>query len=153
MLKEVIELQNNAVNNLVSIIDIKNEVTFKAPTGSGKTYMMADFMNRVLSNKKDVVFLVSSLSKGSLAQQNYDKFISYSEMGKFSHLKPYLINSEISGEESLFIPTDNNVYVLPRDLYKKGGRLMQGAMEQFLNTLTLNKVFGRFRKRNLFSKR
>lgn len=146
MLKEVIELQNNAVNNLVSIIDIKNEVTFKAPTGSGKTYMMADFMNRILSIKKDVVFLVSSLSKGSLAQQNYDKFILYSEMGQFSHLKPYLINSELSGEEALFIPTDNNVYVLPRDLYKKGGRLMQGAMEQFLNTLTLNKFFGGLEK-------
>lgn len=146
MLNEVIELQSNAVNNLISIIDSKDEITFKAPTGSGKTYMMADFMNKILTNKKDVIFLVSSLSKGSLAQQNYDKFISYSEMGKFSNLKPYLINSEISGEEALFIPTDNNVYVLPRDLYKKGGRLMQGAMEQFLNTLTLNKFFGGLEK-------
>lgn len=146
MLKEVIDLQNNAVNNLVSIIDIKDEITFKAPTGSGKTYMMADFMNRIIENRENVVFLVSSLSKGNLAQQNYDKFMSYSEKGQFSYLKPYLINSEISGEEALYIPTDKNVYVLPRDLYKKGGRLMQGAMEQFLNTLTLNKVFGGLEK-------
>ena len=146
MLKEVIELQNNAVNSLISIIECKDEITFKAPTGSGKTYMMADFMNRILENNKDVIFLVSSLSKGSLAQQNYDKFISYSEMGKFSNLNPYLINSEIAGEEALYIPTDKNVYVLPRDLYKKGGRLMQGAMEQFLNTLILNRYFGGMEK-------
>ena len=123
MLKEVIELQNNAVNNLISIIESKDEITFKAPTGSGKTYMMADFMNRILENKEDVVFIVSSLSKGGLAQQNYDRFLSYYEMGKFPNLKPYLINSEISGEEALFIPTDNNVYVLPRDLYKKGRKI------------------------------
>lgn len=141
MLKEVIELQNNAVNNLISMIDSKDEITFKAPTGSGKTYMMADFMNKILAEKQDVIFLVSSLSKGNLAQQNYEKFILYSEKGQFSYLKPYLINSEISGEEALFIPTDKNVYVLPRDLYKNGGRLMQGCMEQFLNTLTLNKWF------------
>jgi len=146
MLKEVIELQNNAVNNLISIIENKDEITFKAPTGSGKTYMMADFMNRIIETKNNVVFLVSSLSKGDLAQQNYDKFTSYYEMGRFSYLNPYLINSEISGEEALFIPTGNNVYVLPRDLYKKGGRLMQGAMEQFLNTLTLNNVFGGLEK-------
>lgn len=146
MLKEVIELQNNAVNNLISIIENKDEITFKAPTGSGKTYMMADFMNRIIETKNNVVFLVSSLSKGDLAQQNYDKFTSYSEMGRFSYLNPYLINSEVSGEEALFIPTDNNVYVLPRDLYKKGGRLMQGAMEKFLNTLTLNNVFGGLEK-------
>lgn len=142
MLKEVIELQNNAVNNLISIIDIKNEITFKAPTGSGKTYMMADFMNRVLSNDSEVIFIVSSLSKGNLAEQNYEKFLSYSENGRFINIRPFLINSEISGEEALFIPTDYNVYILPRDLYKKGGRLMQGCMEQFLNTMTMNSYFG-----------
>lgn len=146
MLKEVIELQNTAVNNLINIIDLKDEITFKAPTGSGKTFMMADFMNRILSERKNIIFLISSLSKGSLAQQNYDKFISYSEMGKFSNLKPFLINSEIAGEEALYIPQGYNVYILPRDLYKQGGRLMQGCMEQFLHTLTLNRFFGGLEK-------
>lgn len=142
MLKEAIELQQNAVNKLVELIDQKDELTFRAPTGSGKTYMMADFMNRVLADNDNVIFLVSTLSKGNLAQQNFDKFQEYRDKGKFKNLKPYIISSEISGEETLFIPTDYNVYVLPRDLYKKGGRLMQGAMDNFLQVMTNNKWFG-----------
>lgn len=136
MKQEAIELQKNAVSTLVEFTVSKNEITFKAPTGSGKTYMMADMMNRILSTDKNVIFLVSTLSKGDLATQNYEKFQEYSAKGNFLELKPYLISSEISGEERLFMPTDYNVYLLPRDLYKKGGRLMQGAMEGFLQNMT-----------------
>lgn len=142
MLKEAIELQQNAVNKLVELIDQKDELTFRSPTGSGKTYMMADFMNRILAGNDNVIFLVSTLSKGNLAQQNFDKFQEYRDKGKFKNLNSYIISSEISGEETLFIPTDYNVYVLPRDLYKKGGRLMQGAMDNFLQVMTNNKWFG-----------
>ena len=114
----------------------KKEVTFRAPTGSGKTRMMADFMNRLLAEQNDIIFLVSTLSKGNLAQQNYDTFISCSQDGTFPELKPYLINTEISGEEELFIPTDHNVYVLPRDLFKAGGILTRGPLDHFLRTMT-----------------
>lgn len=137
MLQEAIDLQLNAVSALCTAVTKKDEVTFRAPTGSGKTYMMADFMNRIISQNPNVVFLVSSLSKGSLAEQNYQKFSQYRDRGYFTSINPYLINTDISGEERLFIPTDYNVYVLPRDLYKKGGRLMQGAMESFLQAVTL----------------
>lgn len=77
MLAEAKELQQNAVKQLVEQLEYKDEIVFKAPTGSGKTYMMADFMNRILEGDKNVVFLVSSLSKGDLARQNYDKFCEY----------------------------------------------------------------------------
>lgn len=142
MLQEVLQLQDTAVSALVQEIERKKEITFKSPTGSGKTYMMADFMDRTLAIHDNVVFLVSSLSKGNLAEQNYNKFCEYKDHGKFRNLKPYLISSEISGEEALFVPTDYNVYILPRDLYKKGGRLMQGAMDNFLQTITSN-LFGK----------
>ena len=147
MLKEAKELQQNAVSRLVELIKERDELTFRAPTGSGKTYMMADFMDRILGENEDVVFLVSTLSKGNLAQQNFDKFQEYREKGRFSNLNPYLISSEVSGEEALFVPTAHNVYVLPRDLYKKGGRLMQGAMDNFLQTMTMNEWFGGKEKR------
>lgn len=136
MRQEAKDLQYNAVSRLVEITASQDELTFKAPTGSGKTYMMADMMNRILSANKDVVFLVSTLSKGDLATQNYEKFVEYSVKDNFPELKPYLISSQIAGEERLFVPTDYNVYLLPRDLYKKGGRLMQGAMESFLQNMT-----------------
>ena len=77
MLTEAIELQKSAVEQLIEQIELKDEITFRAPTGSGKTYMMADFMNRVIENHTNVIFIVSSLSKGNLAKQNYDKFCEY----------------------------------------------------------------------------
>jgi len=141
MLQEVIELQDSAVSSLVAKIEGRQEITFRAPTGSGKTYMMADFMNRILSTHSDVVFLVSSLSKGDLAKQNYEKFISYSMRGEFKELNPFLINTDVSDEERLFIPDQYNVYVLPRDLYKEDSLLMRGAMTDFLQRITFN-IFG-----------
>lgn len=142
MLQEIIELQNRAVTDLVLKIQGQKEVTFRAPTGSGKTYMMSDLMNRILGKDQDVVFLVSTLSKGGLAEQNYDKFVDYSTNGYFKNLKPYLINTQITSEERLYIPDDYNVYILPRDLYKEGGILMQGGMDNFLQRITSN-LFGK----------
>lgn len=49
MLQEAKELQLTAVAQLCEQLEDKDELTFKAPTGSGKTYMMADLMNRILS--------------------------------------------------------------------------------------------------------
>jgi type III restriction enzyme len=139
MLQEIINLQQDAVLRLVSELKTdKEEITFKAPTGSGKTFMMADFMNKVIAKIPETVFLVSSLSKSDLAQQNYEKFVEYNEKNFFDKLNPYLINSDIAGEERLYIPIEHNVYLLPRDLYKKGSRLlMQGSMTAFLNELSL----------------
>ena len=136
MLQEVIDLQQRAVRELVSRVRSKKELTFKAPTGSGKTRMMADFMDRVLAERSDVIFLVSTLSKGNLAQQNYDSFKDCEDKGIFTHINSYLINSEIGEEEGVYIPLGYNVYVLPRDLYKEGARLAQGGFVNFLQSIT-----------------
>lgn len=140
MLQQAKDLQNRAVTQLVNMLSLKQkEYTFRAPTGSGKTYMMADFMNRILALQSNVVFLVSSLSKSELAEQNYNSFCALSQNGTFPHLNPYLINSESSGEGALHIPVDYNVYVLPRDLYKDKSKLKEeGTFLNFLETTTGN---------------
>lgn len=137
MLSEITELQDNAVSLIEDRMDKQDIVVFRAPTGSGKTYMMADYMNRVLSKRNDVVFLVSSLSSGGLAEQNYEKFVQYSETGLFKNIDPFLISTDDASEASIFIPEDRNVYVLPRDLYKEKSKLKQtGAFSRFLVNLT-----------------
>ncbi len=142
MLQEAIDLQQNAVAKLIRKVSEKNEITFRAPTGSGKTRMMSDFMNHILSFNQNVVFIVSTLSKGGLAEQNYKVFKECAEKGIFPNLNPHLISSEIGGEERLFIPNDYNVYVLPRDLYKDKSRLKDGgAFVNFLEEITLS-LFG-----------
>ena len=140
MLAEINELQNRAVNQLVEILKTQNKssYTFRAPTGSGKTYMMADFMNRLLEQNQQIIFLVSSLSKSDLARQNYEKFCEYRDKNNFTNLNPYLINSDIASEERLHI-SDYNVYLLPRDLYKENSRLMQGPMLAFLTEIKMVK--------------
>ena len=138
MLQEAIDLQQNAVSELVRVIGEKEEVTFRAPTGSGKTHMMADFMNRILAKRNDLIFLVSSLSKGDLAEQNYNQFKENADKNIYPNLKPYLVSSESSNEERLFIPEGYNVYVLPRDLYKKDSKLKDdGVLLNFLRQTTL----------------
>ena len=138
MLQEARDLQKNAVSELVQVLASgKKEITFKAPTGSGKTYMMANFMNRILAANQNAVFIVSTLSKSSLAQQNYESFLALAENGTFTNINPFLINSDSSGEGSLYIPTDYNVYVLPRDLYKDSSKLKkEGTFLNFLKNLT-----------------
>ncbi len=128
MLQEAKDLQKEAVTKLLTVLATdKKEITFKAPTGSGKTFMMSDLMNRILSSRNDVIFIVSTLSKSNLAEQNYNSFKELSENGTFPSLKPYLISSDEKGEGNLYIPLDYNVYVLPRDLYKKNAKLKEGG--------------------------
>lgn len=136
MPRDARSLQLKAVEELVEKAKTASELTFKAPTGSGKTFMMADMMDRMLKENENLIFLVSTLSKGGLAGQNFEAFLSYQEQGRFPHLKPYLINTETSFEEGVFIPASYNVYVLARDLYKKHGKLMQGPMDLFLRSVT-----------------
>lgn len=139
MLQEAKDLQLRAVNDLVTAVSSNNSVTFKAPTGSGKTFMMAMFMEKILEKDKDVIFIVSSLSKAKLAEQNYEKFKSYYDHGFVRLIHPYLINSENSGENALYIPVNDNinVYVLPRDLYKEKSKLKgQKAFLRFIQEIT-----------------
>ena len=113
MLDEVKSVQNKAIYEIINEISIKDEIVFKAPTGAGKTFIMARFMDELLHSDDSIVFIVSSLSKAGLAQQNYDKFCEYLDLGLINDIKPYLISSESSGENSIYIPSHENVYVLP----------------------------------------
>lgn len=151
MLQEAIDLQQNAVAELVQITaSSKKEITFRAPTGSGKTRMMSDFMNRILGSQPDVIFIVSTLSKGNLAEQNFKAFKECADKRIFPNLNPYLISSGAADEERLFIPDDYNVYVLPRDLYKETANLKkQGVLLNFLETVTSN-LFGNGQNKKIY---
>ena len=83
-----------------------------------------------------------SINQEEFVDNILNKFQEYKDTGRFKFINPFLISSEISGEEALFVPTNYNVYVLPRDLYKKGGRLMQGSMDNFLQNMTLDEWLG-----------
>lgn len=139
MLDDIVNLQDNKVKQVLDVLNVKNEVVFKAPTGSGKTFMMASLMNKLIQNDSNIVFIVSSLSKGGLAKQNADKFKEYRTL---KNLKVNLITTKTDDESSLHIPMNYNVYVLPLGLNKKEGKLDRGALLNFLiNTKKTKKVY------------
>ena len=77
MLIEARELQDRAVRQLLQVVKDRTaqgikEITFKAPTGSGKTFMMADFCNRILNEQDDVIFLISSLLSSLYQYKPFD---------------------------------------------------------------------------------
>ena len=47
MLDDVKNLQERAISELVQSLSEKDDVVFKAPTGSGKTFIMARVMDEV----------------------------------------------------------------------------------------------------------
>ncbi|WP_158763551.1 DEAD/DEAH box helicase [Mycoplasma sp. NEAQ87857] len=97
---KVDEIINHFTNpNLETYNNDKNQliVSFSAPTGSGKTFMMANVIDKMISyangiNKK-IMFVIATLSSGDLPKQLEHSLIKY---------KSWLVNNnfEISYEES-----------------------------------------------------
>ena len=65
--------QQNAVNELVNEFDpnSKNIVYFKAPTGSGKTFMIANVINDITKKyfEEKLLFVIATLSSAELPKQ------------------------------------------------------------------------------------
>lgn len=138
MTQAALELQENAVRELLYLAkQNQKDITLKAPTGSGKTRMMANFMNAMLDFNSSVVFLVSTLSKGKLATQNYESFVELANACIYPKLKPFYISSGAENskntEYSLDIDTNANVYVLPTNQFTKSSRIYkERALLRFL---------------------
>ncbi|AVP49000.1 DEAD/DEAH box helicase [Williamsoniiplasma luminosum] len=130
---EILKLQEKAVNSLISMWKSKDIITFKSPTGSGKTIMICDFMEKIISEDNDAIFLVSSLSKSELAEQNHESFLNKSITSPI--IKPFLIKSETPEERGLKIPFQFNIYSLPIALFKEKSKLFQGIFTNFLKEM------------------
>lgn len=121
------ELQEELVDEIISLLDRgQKDISIKAPTGSGKTHMMAMLMDKLLRENEKLVFLVSSLSKGDLAEQCFKSFKKNSEYN-FTRLKPYLISTGNENtkntEYSIWIDYRHNVYVLPTNQFTTSSRI------------------------------
>lgn len=133
-------MQDRATDDVVSLLIKNKDATLKAPTGNGKTYIIANVINKILEIDQNYVFIVSSLSKGELALQNHERFIEYKS--NLIHLNPYYIDTEITTEESLYIPTSFNLYSLGRDKFKKKTLLMeQNVLKKLKRKLRNSFVF------------
>jgi type III restriction enzyme len=137
MLEKVKFIQEIKVDELLALTEVEGEKEYilKAPTGSGKTYMQGYLINKLLTRYPNAKIIYQSLSKGSLAKQGYDSIKRYN----FSNVNPYLITTDKTSQESLVIPTNYNVYFLPRDLNKEKG-LIKIPLKDFLTYKTKENV-------------
>ncbi len=74
MLDDVKNLQERAISELVQSLSEKDDVLLKHLQVQEKLSSWRELWMRFISKDDNVVFIVSSLSKANLAQQNYDKF-------------------------------------------------------------------------------
>lgn len=138
MKSEIIELQERTVQSIFNLAKSNNKIiTVKAPTGSGKTHIMANFMNKILADDESIIFIVSILSKGQLASQNYDSFNDLA-LKDYTRLRPFYISSgnenSKNTEYSLYIDDTCNVFVLPTSQYTENSRIhKERVLQNFLN--------------------
>lgn len=86
--------QQNAVNELVNEFDPnnKNIVYFKAPTGSGKTFMIANVINDIVKKYfgENLLFVVATLSSAELPKQmknNLNDYKYYLDFGPYLNIE------------------------------------------------------------------
>lgn len=86
--------QQNAINELVNEFDPnnKNIVYFKAPTGSGKTFMIANVINDITKKYfgEKLLFVVATLSSAELPQQmknNLEDYKYYLDFGTYLNIE------------------------------------------------------------------
>lgn len=102
---KLFDFQENAVLKLIDLIRENEEKTilFKAPTGSGKTIIMINFVNRYLENiGKNVAFIWLCPGKGDLEEQSKSKMIKYAPQLIAQNLYDALLNG-FSEESTTFI--------------------------------------------------
>lgn len=98
---ELFEFQEKAVIKLLDLTakrDGKQTVVMKAPTGSGKTIILIDYVDKYLSNVgENTAFIWLCPGKGNLEEQSRDKMRKFAPGRKTQNLFDALLNGFESG--------------------------------------------------------
>lgn len=93
---ELFEFQEKAVINLLDLTtkrDGKQTIVMKAPTGSGKTIILIDYVDKYLSNvSENTAFIWLCPGKGNLEEQSRDKMRKFASGRKTQNLFDALLN-------------------------------------------------------------
>ncbi|MGX9359236.1 DEAD/DEAH box helicase family protein [Mycoplasma sp. 2575] len=147
--KVINALINKTINSLEE--NKQNSVYFKAPTGSGKTFMMINYIDKLIEWNKfnfnqNLVFVIATLSSAELPKQMEENFNEYKQYLINNDLKitriesPSNINKNSKVEKNYqFFAKPNNVYIMGGASFKANAILReQHAIEAFLDEIKLN---------------
>ncbi|MXR06004.1 DEAD/DEAH box helicase family protein [Mesomycoplasma flocculare] len=141
--KVVNRLFKKASNSLKE--EKKDAIYFKAPTGSGKTFMMINFIDYLITWSKSqvnlgLVFVITTLSSANLPGQIQESFLKYKNYINNKDLKIHRIESPSNTKTSAKIEKNykfyakvDNVYIIGSASFRKNSILRQEeAIESFL---------------------
>ena len=137
--------QKRAVDNLLTKYNSNVKfVDFKAPTGSGKTFMIASFISQILLEKKHnqkIVFFLATLSSAELPKQFYEKVKKYRDNGYLSCFYEIIYKTSPSTNKiknkdyspSLFAESKKLIIVGKSSFTKASIFVEHGIFDQFLD--------------------
>ncbi len=137
--KKILNYQQSAVENAIEFLKDNDDFNFQSPTGSGKTFIIADIIDKYLENEilnnKPTTFLFIAPSTGKLDYQGYEKITKYLEdqwVSGFSTNYIGIKDKVIKGSylENIDYFQQNNVYFLGWSLFGKNTKIMNIESER-----------------------
>ena len=141
--------QQNAVNELVNEFDpnSKNIVYFKAPTGSGKTFMIANVINDITKKyfEEKLLFVIATLSSAELPKQmenNLNDYKHYLDFGQYLNIEKVdsPSNSKTSNKSDTtysIIAEKNKVLIFGTSSFGKNKIFTEeGVFDAFIDQIT-----------------
>ncbi|MDW2834126.1 DEAD/DEAH box helicase family protein [Mesomycoplasma ovipneumoniae] len=145
---EEIELKLQNDENQTNPAKLKNAIYFKAPTGSGKTFMILNYIDKLIEWNKDeagkeLVFVIVTLSSAELPKQMEESFNEYKIFIKNTNLKIERIESPSNLKRTAkvdknyeFFATPDSVFIMGGASFKSNSILReQGSIEAFLSEI------------------
>lgn len=127
---------------------LKNAIYFKAPTGSGKTFMILNYIDKLIEwNKakvgKELVFVIVTLSSAELPKQMEESFNEYKIFIKNTNLNIERIESPSNLKRTAKVDKNYEFFAKPDSVFIMGGASFksnsilreQGSIEAFLSEI------------------
>ena len=117
---ELKEFQIECVNKLLdaTTVGLKKEVLVQAPTGSGKTIILLDYIKEYLEENKDTIFVWLTPGKGDLEEQSREKMTKY---------LPNMISKNITDVLLGGFEAGNTAFINWETITKKGNTALKDA--------------------------
>ena len=97
---ELKEFQINCVNKLLDATTVgnKKEILVQAPTGSGKTIILLDYIQEYIEENKNTIFVWLTPGKGDLEEQSRDKMTKYLPSMNSKNINDILLSGFEAGD-------------------------------------------------------
>ncbi|VVB69975.1 Type III restriction enzyme, res subunit [uncultured archaeon] len=142
--EKAIDKLKNQVNELLER-ESKETVIFKAPTGSGKTIMMAEFIRQLVNKREDkqeICFIWTAPRQ--LHEQSKEKLDKYYSTTRAIECKYFedLNNNKIDSDEILFLNWESinkkdNVYIRENEQEKNLTKILENTKEEGLKIILI----------------